>query len=1319
MEPTARSCSSQRYSWLPGLIIAQTSVLVVAIFFTLSIVEDRLIAQAGRDLERTAREVAEKLDLLLFERYGDIQLLAGALAEIRETKRGGEWTALLKKAHQAYPMYAWMGVLNADGRVVAATDGATIGLDFGRKSWFRGLAAGPALRAHYVEPHELTTEKDYVEFSASVRIPGEAQITSDPVQMLVVTRFLIAELSAIVTRTLREIEAQEGYTQGLEFHILTTLGRVISETAPHPAESVNLIDLGVESARMAVSGRTGFVQETHRRRLVPVLTGYARMPARKELDALGWGVLVRMDREAVLAPIRSTLWTVAIGGGCLFFPLWGGLLWSTHQLRRHWQRAETAQQASTESLRFLQSSLDALTSHLAILDEHGTILAVNRAWKAFGDQNQLCDTEHGVGKNYLDICESSSGEGGEEAHRVAQGIRAVLQGQQNEWVGEYPCHGPDAQRWFLVRISKFTISEQVRVVVDHQNITENRVAFRALQESQAATRAIVSSALDAHIAMDQDGMIVGWSAKAEEVFGWAAHEAAGQPLANLIVPPGYREAHERGLKRFLVDGAGLMLGKRLEIEGWHKEGRPFPIELTIAVIKQSSGYLFSAFARDLTERKKQERCQAAEHAVTQLLVEADSLEGGAPDILKTIGETLGWAVGALWRVDEDRQELRCAGTWADAPVLCAEFLAQTRKSSLAKGIGLPGRVWESRRAAWISDVAADENFPRVASASAAGLHAAFAYPILLHDKDYGIIEFFTKDILAPDQPLLNMFDSLTGQVSQFLARRAAEEAVHARERQVRSIIETSVDGIIVIDDHGVIELVNPALASMFGYAPNELVGESIKRLMPSPDREQHDGYLERYRQTGVKKVLGVSRETLGLRKDGTTIPIELTTSEMQVGRNSKFTAAIRNISARKQVEQEMVASQNRAEQAVREKVEVLAAVDAFFICVNLDGAVTEWAGKSESLFGVSLSDAIGRPLPELPLQRELLEAMQKAMQEVSGRLAPVRMDKIRMIHEGKDLFLKFTVTPLCDDRGIGYVFMGEDVTERLRLEHDLAQAQKLESIGQLAAGIAHEINTPTQFVGDNVRFLSDSFTDLLTVLAQHRDLLTTAKAGSCTPAVIAACDAADEQADLDYLVEEIPKALMQSADGVERIAKIVRAMKDFAHPGSAEKTPADLNHAIESTVTVAHNEWKYVADLTTDLAPDLPLVPCLLGPFNQVILNLIVNAAHAISDVVKGTGQKGVIAIATRHVGERVEIRITDSGTGIPEAIRPKIFDPFFTTKAVGTGTGQGLAIARSVVVDKHGGTIAVESQVGTGTTFVIHLPVTVPTNDRVMEEAA
>ena len=221
-------------------------------------------------------------------------------------------------------------------------------------------------------------------------------------------------------------------------------------------------------------------------------------------------------------------------------------------------------------------------------------------------------------------------------------------------------------------------------------------------------------------------------------------------------------------------------------------------------------------------------------------------------------------------------------------------------------------------------------------------------------------------------------------------------------------------------------------------------------------------------------------------------------------------------------------------------------------------------------------------------------------------LKTIRVDKIRLaIPNKKEIFLKLTVSPICDDRGVTYIFMGEDISDRLVLEHDLVQAQKLESIGHLAAGIAHEINTPTQFVGDNIRFLADSFSDLAAVLDRHRALLLSAKAGTCPPDLIEACEAEARRVDLDYLTEEVPKAIAQTSEGVTRIATIVRAMKEFAHPGSDEKACVDLNKAIESTVTVARNEWKYIADLTTDLAPDLPLVPCLLGQFNQVILNMI------------------------------------------------------------------------------------------------------------------
>ena len=297
------------------------------------------------------------------------------------------------------------------------------------------------------------------------------------------------------------------------------------------------------------------------------------------------------------------------------------------------------------------------------------------------------------------------------------------------------------------------------------------------------------------------------------------------------------------------------------------------------------------------------------------------------------------------------------------------------------------------------------------------------------------------------------------------------------------------------------------------------------------------------------------------------------------------------------------------------------------------------------------------------------------------------------------------------------LIVARDVTDRKRaekerelMEIELRHAQKMESIGQLAAGIAHEINTPTQYIGDNTRFLQDAFADLNHLIEKYEELLQAAKSNAITPQLVAELETASKNADIAYLTAEIPKAIEQSLVGIERVAKIVCAMKDFSHPGSEDKTCIDLNKAIESTLTVARNEWKYVAEMATHFDPNLPPVPCLPGEISQVILNLIVNAAHAISEVVSdGAKGKGVISISTRQCGDCVEVRIGDTGAGIPEKFRSRIFEPFFTTKEIGKGTGQGLAIVHSVIVDKHGGTIEFETELGKGTTFIIRLPL-VPT---------
>jgi signal transduction histidine kinase len=276
-------------------------------------------------------------------------------------------------------------------------------------------------------------------------------------------------------------------------------------------------------------------------------------------------------------------------------------------------------------------------------------------------------------------------------------------------------------------------------------------------------------------------------------------------------------------------------------------------------------------------------------------------------------------------------------------------------------------------------------------------------------------------------------------------------------------------------------------------------------------------------------------------------------------------------------------------------------------------------------------------------------------------------------------------------------------------QSELLHASKLESVGRLAAGIAHEINTPIQFVSDSVHFLRDGFGTLVPLVRRYRELRAAAAAGPVDPSLLDELERAEEEADLDYLLENAPKAFDRSLEGLGRVATLVQSMKEFAHPGQKLKAPADLNRALTTTLTIARNEYKYVAEVETDLA-ELPLVPCHVGELNQVFLNIIVNAAHAIEPTVRGTSRKGTIRLESRLEGDGwVRISITDSGSGIPEAIRKQVFDPFFTTKQVGKGTGQGLAIARSVVVDKHGGTLTFDSEVGRGTTFHIRLPLEQP----------
>jgi PAS domain S-box-containing protein len=322
------------------------------------------------------------------------------------------------------------------------------------------------------------------------------------------------------------------------------------------------------------------------------------------------------------------------------------------------------------------------------------------------------------------------------------------------------------------------------------------------------------------------------------------------------------------------------------------------------------------------------------------------------------------------------------------------------------------------------------------------------------------------------------------------------------------------------------------------------------------------------------------------------------------------------------------------------------------------------------------------------------------------------MTEFRFVRpDGEEIWLRNTAITISKDAGgrrvQGCMF---DVTaakqgeaEREQMEAELRLAQKLESVGQLAAGIAHEINTPIQFVGDSVAFLGTSFDELMTLVEMYGELKRSAEHGTPAPELVQRISDAEADADLEYLTERVPAAFTRTIDGVERVATIVRAMREFAHPPSVELTPVDINSIIENALIVATSEYKYTADVTCELG-DLPAVMCNHGDIIQVLLNLIVNAAHAIADAVGDSNERGTITIRTVLEGDAVRISVADTGTGIPAAIAERIYDQFFTTKAVGRGTGQGLAITRGIV-ERHAGTISFDSIEGEGTTFHIVLP--------------
>jgi len=519
------------------------------------------------------------------------------------------------------------------------------------------------------------------------------------------------------------------------------------------------------------------------------------------------------------------------------------------------------------------------------------------------------------------------------------------------------------------------------------------------------------------------------------------------------------------------------------------------------------------------------------------------------------------------------------------------------------------------------------------------------------------------------------------------------------------VFDMAPDGLCILSADMTILRINRAMVGWF-FGEGDPVGRPCHEILSGPGcpcaecpaREALAG------QTGRMKEISVALSGGGTRcleLSATRLP------QVDHGRDGVL-LFVRDVSVRKAAEREL--------RQANQDIELLfSSIGSILISLDGDDAVTRWNRAAVEMVGLDERQTLGASFFDLEIGWDWAR-VREAIAACRRSQTAVRLDEIRLRTAHKERFLGLTANPVTapDGQSPGVLILGRDITG-IKVRQAMASHEvKMQSIGRLAAGIAHEINTPIQYVSYNAGFLEGAFADLMRLVESYRQALgrpgnSGASPSGLPPAVLDMVAAAEREADLDYLAAEIPAAVANSRKGIRQVADIVRAMRQFSHPGGGEKTWFDLNAAVRDAILVSRNEWKDVAELTMDLDPELPSVCGLPQELGQVFLNLVLNAAQAIEET-RGerTGPVGTITVRTTRQDEFVTVSVADSGPGIPEEVRGRIFEPFFTTKEVGKGTGQGLSLAYAVV-ERHGGDISFHSSPGAGAEFAVRLPIDDP----------
>ncbi|MDB6150032.1 MAG: sensor histidine kinase response regulator [Chthoniobacter sp.] len=796
---------------------------------------------------------------------------------------------------------------------------------------------------------------------------------------------------------------------------------------------------------------------------------------------------------------------------------------------------------------------------------------------------------------------------------------------------------------------------------EHAMLVEKEQLLEKVREAEMKYRSIFDNSVEGIFQTTPEGRFVTANRALARMYGYESPEQLMEQLTDissqLYVEPSQRDALLAALKQADVVS-------NFEFEVLRADGRTIWVRENVHAVRDAEGHLLfmEGTVEDVSDLWWGEQRRRLQYATARALAEAASVDEARPQLLRTICETLEWAMGAVWDVDPDAEVMQCVEVWHVPHVDITEFEAANAETEIRWEEGLAGEVWASGESKWIADLHQAVGYKNAQLALKCGMSSAFAVPIHVSGRVLHVFEFFSPKIALPDPELLQTLGTIGTQLGHLIERKHAEEALRKSEMRKAAILQSALDSIITFDSEGRIVEFNPAAERAFGYRQAEVLDREVSSLL-FPDLRRRTGeagagLFEMVNEGAFRR----RREIVATRADGSQFPVELAVSRIIINERPMFTAFVRDTTERKE-----------AERLTSELALVVANSNDAIIACTIDGMIRSWNRGAEHIFGYTAEEAIGRPFHML-IPPDRLDEFPQALTAVKRGDNLANYETVRLRKDGKKIHVSLTDSPIrgADGQITGLSSIARDVTERKRLEEDLLQSQKMDAVGRLAGGIAHDFN------------------NILTAILGYSDLII---------------GQIDERQWMYKHLSEIRKAADFAASLTHQLLAFSRRQPLFLRVFSINDTVNQMEKMLRRVI------GEHI-QIVTELNAEIGRLKADSGQLEQVLLNLCVNARDAMP-------RGGTMTISTADVtyfledfysvnempaGEYVKLSVTDTGTGIPADVKKHIFEPFFTTKDKGQGTGLGLATCYGIV-KQSGGYITVDSTVGVGTSFSVYLP--------------